>query len=133
MRPLEPSILRTFAGGLVSHTVPGAQPSASISVTSKLASIGSCARASVARAASSVGGHLKARNSGQAGRGQALPLRERLAVSASRRRYESPSMAMTSAWWTTRSMRAVAQAALGKIDGHSANGRLVVSTRLLCS
>ena len=65
--------------------------------------------------------------------GHDLARRERLAVSASRRRYESPSMAMTSAWWTTRSMRAVAQAALGKMDGHSANGRFVVRTRLLCS
>ena len=37
-------------------------------------------------------------------------------------------MAMTSAWWTTRSMRAVAQAAFGKIVGQSRKARLVVST-----
>ncbi len=37
---------------------------------------------------------------------------------------------MTSAWWTTRSMRAVAQVAFGKMVGQSRNARLVVSTRL---
>jgi hypothetical protein len=42
-------------------------------------------------------------------------------------------MAMISAWWTTRSMSAVVQAALGKIVGQSLNARLVVKTRLLRS
>src|SRR3989442_15205558 len=35
-----------------------------------------------------------------------------------------------SAWWTRRSMRAMAVAALGKMVGHSLNGKLVVNTRL---
>jgi len=35
-------------------------------------------------------------------------------------------MAMTSAWWTVRSMSAVAQVALGKMDGQSLKARLVV-------
>jgi preprotein translocase subunit SecF len=39
-------------------------------------------------------------------------------------------MVRISAWWTRRSMRAVAVAALGKMVGHSLNGRLVVSARL---
>ena len=55
------------------------------------------------------------------------------AASASRLRKLLPSMAVTSAWWMTRSMRAVADDALGKIVGQSAKARLVVSTRLFCS
>jgi hypothetical protein len=35
-----------------------------------------------------------------------------------------------SEWWTTRSMSAVAQVALGKIVGQSLKARLVVRTRL---
>jgi hypothetical protein len=42
-------------------------------------------------------------------------------------------MLMTSAWWMTRSMRAVAQAAFGKIEGQSLKARLVVRTRLFFS
>jgi len=53
-----------------------------------------------------------------------------LASSAVRRRYDLPSMEMRSAWWTMRSMRAVAQAAFGKMVAQSPNGRLVVSTYL---
>ena len=42
-------------------------------------------------------------------------------------------MAVMSAWWITRSMRAVAEVALGKMVGQSEKARLVVSTRLFCS
>src|SRR2546426_11418468 len=38
-------------------------------------------------------------------------------------------MVMISAWWTTRSMSAVAVAAFGKMLGHSLKGKLVVRTR----
>jgi len=34
-------------------------------------------------------------------------------------------MVMISAWWTTRSMSAVAVAAFGKMLGHSLNGKFV--------
>jgi hypothetical protein len=37
---------------------------------------------------------------------------------------------MISAWWTRRSMRAIALPAFGKMVGQSLNGRLVVRTRL---
>jgi len=39
-------------------------------------------------------------------------------------------MVMISAWWTTRSMSAVAVAAFGKMLGHSLKGKFVVRTRL---
>ena len=42
---------------------------------------------------------------------------------ASLRRYESPSRAMISALWTSRSTSETTQAALGKTSLHSANGR----------
>ena len=42
-------------------------------------------------------------------------------------------MWMTSAWWTTRSTRAVAQAAPGKMVAHSLKDLLVVRTRGLFS
>jgi len=42
-------------------------------------------------------------------------------------------MVMMSAWWMTRSMRAVVQVALGKTEGQSRKARLVVMTRLFCS
>jgi hypothetical protein len=38
-----------------------------------------------------------------------------------------------SAWWTTRSIRATAEVAFGKIVGQSLNARLVVRTRLFFS
>ncbi|QDE88963.1 hypothetical protein BHS06_08285 [Myxococcus xanthus] len=40
----------------------------------------------------------------------------------------SPSMLMMLAWWMTRSMRAMAHAAVGKRVVHSETGRLVVRT-----
>ena len=55
------------------------------------------------------------------------------ASSASRRRKLSPSMAMISAWWMTRSMSAVAEVALGKMPGQPLKARLVVRTRLFFS
>ena len=42
-------------------------------------------------------------------------------------------MARTSALWTRRSTRETTQAAFGKTSRHSANGRLVVTSVLLCS
>lgn len=134
-RSIAPLVVRDAGGGLAaapgatSTTLPRRQRLALARVV--------VPRARPARSATSTRAMLvvvrKRGNLTRPAAGHDLARRERLAVSASRRRYESPSMAMTSAWWTTRSMRAVAQAALGKMDGHSANGRFVVRTRLLCS
>jgi hypothetical protein len=45
----------------------------------------------------------------------------------------SVGYAITSAWWTVRSIRAIAQVACGKTVGPSLKARLVVMTMLLCS
>jgi hypothetical protein len=79
--------------------------------------------------AKGVAAHEKVRKSGPMTAGRYVAARRAFwASSASRFRYDSPSIVRISAWCVSRSMSATAHEALGKMVFQSLNAKLVIST-----